>query len=73
MATFKEIKKHYWACEDCMKKAGGTAEDLLGATCLANAVCGVCNKLAESLIPWVDYDWPKEDSVTEITAKLGRD
>ncbi len=69
MSTLKEVKKHYWACSECMRKAGGVYPE--GHVCtMIKSKCGVCGKEG-IMAPWVDYDWP--DKKDDLTAKLTRD
>lgn len=68
----KKIKEAYWLCSTCATENGGVFPD--GHVCtVISGKCSVCNSGVETtLIPWVDFDWPKsreEDAV----AKIARD
>jgi hypothetical protein len=69
------IKKrfpHYWLCADCAKKQGGELKDAMGITVL-HGICKYCElPIEQMLIPWCDFNWPKEKSI-DAAAKAGRD
>lgn len=71
--SLKDIHEHYWACSNCMKRAGGVWIEGHVATAKTNATCGVCGTEGVTTIPWVDYTWPKETSLTNFKASMGRD
>lgn len=68
-ALLMKIKKHYWACADCLSRAGG--KDTGGVGTVMMGECKHC-ELPATLIPWVDYDWPK-DKTSDRVAKVSRD
>ena len=63
--------KHYWLCGDCAKKKGGVWPKGHVATSILGK-CPYCKKEDESLVPYVDYNWPKDKKRDKIS-KLGRD
>ena len=64
-----KIKKHYRACDSCMKKAGGVFPK--GHTCtMTEGECKVCGEI-KTLIPWVDYNW--NDKSDNLQAQVARD
>ena len=68
---------HYWICQACAKEQGAEIPEggIRGATGI-DGTCEYCaggqQKMGEMLLPWVDYDWPKEYKVNRA-AKLLRD
>ena len=67
--TLNDIIQHYWACHNCMVKAGG--EYPKGHVCtVCYGVCKLCGDKS-TLIPWVDYNWPSE--YYDTIAKQRRD
>jgi hypothetical protein len=71
MKLFEKIKQSYWACDQCMKKAGGIYPE--GHICTVTyGTCAICQKKDQTLIPWVDYNWPKDKSVDWV-ARGSRD
>lgn len=69
-ATLGNIKKYYRACNECNVKAGGIFPDDHVCTVTVGE-CGICGNKGV-LIPWVDYDWPKNER-DNIFAKMNRD
>jgi len=63
------VKKSYWACEDCLVKAGGKSGGGVGT--VMHGECAHCG-LPATLIPWIDFDWPA-DRVSDVVAKVTRD
>jgi hypothetical protein len=62
---------HYHMCGTCAIKMG--ADDNTGVCTVIKGVCQYCkNPIEQFLIPWVDFDWPKEPNVNRI-AKATRD
>jgi hypothetical protein len=61
----------YWMCQKCANKAGGVFPK--GHVCtVTHGQCKYCSTKDVTLIPWVDFDWPKE-KVKDSAAKRGRD
>lgn len=64
-------EEHYWLCEPCAESKGGIFP--AGHTCTVMlGKCPYCKKKQCTLIPWVDFNWPK-DKVKDKTAKANRD
>lgn len=62
--------EHYWACARCWEARGGVFPE--GHTCtMTHGECPYC-KLPATLIPWVDFNWPKDKS-NDRKAKVLRD
>jgi hypothetical protein len=69
--TLEEIKKHYYACGDCLTAAGGVFP--AGHICTVSAGdCPICGAINVTLIPWVDFNFPK-DAKNNYIAKRNRD
>lgn len=63
--------KHYWLCGKCAIKKGGIFPK--GHVCTAiQGQCLYCKKKEVTLIPWVDFNWPKNNK-KNIRAKINRD
>lgn len=62
--------REYWKCKACHEKDGGVADDL-GACTMILKECPDCG-IKQCLIPWVDFNWPK-DGKKDLEAKVGRD
>lgn len=62
---------HYWMCSPCAKKMGGVFPN--GHVCtVMEGVCKYCNEARVTLVPWVDFNWPK-DNTHDSVAKVTRD
>lgn len=63
---------HYWLCDTCAHEKGGVwpAQHVATGTTGDCKYCGLKNT---SLMPWVDYNWPKEDKRTNFIAAVNRD
>lgn len=78
MKTKKKSSKagfpHYWICAVCALDRGGVFPD--GHVCtVVRDKCKYCKgkkQLSNVVIPWVDFDWPKDKILTKI-ARSGRD
>lgn len=62
---------HYWLCAQCAEEKGGVMEDDRGITVCAGD-CPYCGDKNVALIPWVDYNWPKDRDLN-TRAKTNRD
>ena len=71
MSNLKEIREVYYCCHDCLTKAGGKP---IAGHCFTASLgdCEVCGAKDVTLIPWVDYSWPK-DKKADWVAKSVRD
>ena len=57
-------RKHYSACDDCNKKQGGVTPKEEKCITVSIGTCPYCKRENQTLIPWVDYDWPKDIALT---------
>jgi hypothetical protein len=62
--------EHYAHCQPCSEKMGGKLSE--GCITVWSGECPVCKEFPVTLIPWVDFNWPK-DIKTDKIAKLNRD
>lgn len=63
--------KHYWGCKECFESMGGKFPE--GHVCtMTMGKCKYCGIDNLTLIPWVDFDWPK-DRQTDLISKVVRD
>lgn len=61
----------YWMCNACGEKKGGKVP--IGHVFTAmEGTCSWCGDKKVTLIPWVDFNWPK-DKRKNIEANYGRD
>lgn len=59
-----KARNYYSACHDCNIKQGGvTPKNQMAVTC-SMGTCPYCKRKEQTLIPWVDYDWPKDKTLT---------
>lgn len=63
---------HYWLCGDCAKNKGGVWPEGHCATVMQGD-CPYCGTKNVTIIPWVDFNWPKESRQTNFKAKVQRD
>lgn len=56
--TIDLIRYHYYLCYKCAKKYGGKMPKKHVCT-VSEGPCPHCKKDKTTLIPWVDFDWPK--------------
>lgn len=63
--------EYYDICEVCAREKGGNLKDADGCTVHAGE-CGYCKRKDVVLIPWVDFNWPK-DKQKDRFAKANRD
>ena len=62
--------EHYYICSECAAENGGTWPD--GHCCtVTEGKCKYCGEEG-TIIPWVDFDWPKDKEIDAI-AKRRRD
>lgn len=62
---------HYWMCLDCAKAKGGVETE--GCCTVIRGTCEYCElPIEQTLIPWVDFDWPADNNATK-RARLARD
>ena len=54
----KEIKNNYWLCNECAEKNGGKFPEDHVCTVIKGS-CPICNTENITLIPWLDFDWPR--------------
>jgi len=67
----KEKFPHYWLCDDCATARGGIWPK--GHVCtVTQGDCKYCGMKNAILIPWVDYNWPR-DKQADLKAKVTRD
>lgn len=66
----KPPMEDYWNCQECTEAAGGIFPEDHVCT-VTYGECPVCG-VSSTLIPWVDFDWPK-DKANDKKAKLNRD
>lgn len=65
------IHKHYWLCGECAALKGGVFPK--GHICTVMiGKCFYCDRKKVTLIPWVDFNWPKDKKNDKI-AKGNRD
>lgn len=68
---FDRIKQTYFACDTCLQKAGG--KPIPGHIFTASeGDCEVCGAKKVTLIPWVDFAYPKNKKA-DFIAKNNRD
>ncbi len=61
----------YWMCADCAEMSGGDFKK--GHVCtMICGECEYCERPHQSLIPWVDFDWPLVPQLQGL-ALIGRD
>lgn len=71
MTKLKKKFEHYWMCMSCGMDMGGVFPE--DHTCtVTRGACPYCKAEKVTLIPWVDFDWPKDESLSRA-AKMGRD
>lgn len=63
--------EHYAHCQTCSENMGGKLPEICHIT-VWSGECPVCKESNVTLIPWVDFNWPKDLESDEI-AKLSRD
>lgn len=70
-AIFDRIKQTYYACDACLQAAGG--KPIPGHIfTVSEGTCEVCGAKDVTLIPWVDFSYPKDKKINTI-AKANRD
>ena len=58
-------------CNQCAEKMGGIFPK--GHVCtVMKGTCLYCDNKDQVLIPWVDFNWPKDNEI-DVYAKAGRD
>ena len=63
--------EHYWLCWACADIRGGVFPE--GHVCtVKQGTCPYCKTEETTLIPWVDFDFPK-DKKKDAVAKGNRD
>lgn len=63
--------EHYWLCSECAESKGGVFPEGHCCTCIVGE-CPYCKAKDIMLIPWVDFNWPK-DVANDRIAKNNRD
>lgn len=63
--------EHYWLCSECARDKGGVFPEGHACTVMSGK-CPYCDKENVTLIPWVDFDFPK-DKKLDKKAKGNRD
>jgi hypothetical protein len=66
----KDKFPHYWLCQSCAEAMGGVLPE--GACTVMRGECRYCKIDGVTLIPWVDFNWPK-DKQADAIAKVTRD
>lgn len=64
---------HYFMCQACAFCMGAVWPKEPFASTVCMGTCPYCDFEEQTLIPWVDFDWPDLDEPTQKGAKFGRD
>ena len=67
--TNEDLRRVYFACENCNKEAGGVFPK--GHICTVSlGDCELCGAKNVTLIPWVDFNFPKNKQVDSVAKKV---